>query len=107
MCQSLYACRTTCAVCRSGCLKNFSPHRLGNDGKHIDASTPLAFMSRMRSWMLYVPGRSCEYAVGSIPYSSGGRPTTAFRATLGICSPCHTHTSLPSGFLTACGAFDL
>src|SRR5262245_27469553 len=39
-----------------------------------------------------------------MPYSSGRRPATAFRPTLGICAPSNTQTSLPSGLCTSFGA---
>src|SRR5262245_16905462 len=54
MCQSLYA-RTSASAKASSCCavrENSCPQNCGNDGKHIDPSTPLAFMSLTRSWML-------------------------------------------------------
>ena len=41
-------------------------------------------------------GAAASNEVGSMPYSSGGRPTTAFRPMFGICLPSKTQTSLPS-----------
>ena len=51
--------------------------------RFIDARTPPAFMSFTRSWMSWQPMRISENAVGSMPYSSGGRPDTALRPMLG------------------------
>src|SRR5215470_8359781 len=39
-----------------------------------------------------------------MPYSSGGRPATAFSPTFGICAPSKTHMSLPSALWTSRGA---
>ena len=39
-----------------------------------------------------------------MPYSSGGRPTTAFKPMLGICCPLKYQTSLPSFLRTTFGA---
>ena len=39
-----------------------------------------------------------------MPYSSGGRPATAFSPMLGISRPSYAQTSLPSSFLTTRGA---
>ncbi len=66
---------------------NSWPQNWGKDGKHIDPSTPLALMSRTRSWTSKQPRRISSRELGSMPYSSGGRPTTAFRPTLGISLP--------------------
>ena len=63
------------------------PENPGNDGKHIEPSTPPAFMSLMRSWTFQQPGRISSKAVGSMPYSSLGRPATALRPMLGIFGP--------------------
>ncbi len=52
-------------------------------------------MSMIRSWTSKQPGRISSKAVGSIPYSSLGRPATAFNPMLGIRTPLKTHTSLP------------
>jgi hypothetical protein len=51
-----------------------------------------------------VPGRSWLNEVGSIPYSSLGRPATAFRATLPTVSPLYCQTLVPSGFVMNFGA---
>ena len=61
-------------------------------------------MSSIRRWTLKLPSRSCDSAVGSIPYSSGGRPATALSPMLGICWPSKTHTSVPSALCTRRGA---
>src|SRR5574338_258908 len=81
-----------------------SPTNPGTVGKQSEPSTPLAFMSSTRASTFQQPRRSCESAVGSIPYSSGRRPATAFRPTFGICWPSNTQTSLPSGLWTSRGA---
>ena len=39
-----------------------------------------------------------------MPYSSGGRPATAFSPTLGICWPSNTQTLVPSSLVTSRGA---
>src|SRR5215472_12172187 len=83
---------------------NSSPTKPGTVGKQSEPSTPLAFMSSMRASTSKQPRRSCESAVGSIPYSSGRRPATAFSPTFGICCPSNTQTSLPSCLWTSRGA---
>src|SRR4051812_45873252 len=47
-CQSLYACNIASPTSLSFERANSWPQNCGNDGKHIEPSTPLAFMSRMR-----------------------------------------------------------
>ena len=69
----------------------------GKDGKFMEPRTPPAFMSLMRSWTSKQPGRISSKAVGSMPYSSRGRPATAFKPMFGMVCPLNTHTSLPSG----------
>ncbi len=39
-----------------------------------------------------------------MPYSSGGRPATAFSPTFGICPPSNTQRLLPSSLVTSFGA---
>ena len=63
------------------------PQNWGNEGKHMDPKTPLASMSLTRSWMSQQPGLISSNEVGSMPYSSGGRPDTALSATLAISWP--------------------
>ncbi len=75
---------------------NSRPLKPGNEGKFIEPSTPPAFMSLMRSWMSQQPGRISSKAVGSMPYSSLGRPATAFSPMLGIFEPSNSQTSEPS-----------
>ena len=70
----------------------------------MEPNTPPAFMSLMRSWTSKHPGRISSKAVGSIPYSSLGRPATAFNPILGICVPLNTHTSLPLASRSTRGA---
>ena len=94
----------TAATFLSAISANFMPVNVGKDGKQSDARTPFAFMSRMRSCTFQQPGRIWSYEVGSIPYSCGGRPTTAFKARLGICFPSKTQTSEPSFLRTTLGA---
>ncbi len=60
------------------------PANPGMDGKQSDPSTPPAFMSLMRSSTSQQPLRISSRRVGSMPYSSFGRPATAFRPTLVI-----------------------
>ena len=79
-------------ACRACALNNW-PQKPGIDGKHSEPSTPFTFMSRTRSWMSYAPLRISSNAVGSKPYSSGGRPATALSPTLGIVVPSYSHTS--------------
>ena len=64
-------------------------------------------MSRIRSWMSKHPGRISLKLVGSTPYSSGGRPATAFRPTLVASWPSNTHASVPSGLVITFGAWSL
>ena len=65
---------------------------------------PLAFMSSMRASTFQQPLRSWSSDVGSMPYSSGGRPATAFKPTLGIWLPSNSQTSLPSVLRSRRGA---
>ncbi len=87
MCQSLYACRTARPASRSDERLNSCPHRFGNDGKHIEPITPFASMSSTRSAKSKQPERISSNDVGSMPYSSGGRPATAFSPMFGISFP--------------------
>src|SRR5690606_10243000 len=75
---------------------NTRPEKDGNDGKHIEARMPPALMSLTRSWTSQHPGRISSNAVGSMPYSSLGRPATALSPMLGIVWPLKTQTSEPS-----------
>ena len=61
-------------------------------------------MSLMRSWMSQQPGRISSKAVGSMPYSSLGRPATALSPMLGIFDPSNDHTSEPSRVRITFGA---
>ncbi len=61
-------------------------------------------MSLMRSWMSKQPGRISSKEVGSIPYSSRGRPATALSPMLGMVAPLKVHTSSPLGVRTTFGA---
>ena len=63
------------------------PAEFGNDGKHIEPSTPFTSMSRTRSAMSKQPDRISSNEVGSMPYSSGGRPATALSPMFGISLP--------------------
>jgi hypothetical protein len=63
------------------------PQKWGKDGKQREPTTPLASMSFTRSSMSKHPARNSAKEVGSMPYSSGGRPATALRATLEISWP--------------------
>ena len=51
MCQSLYAWSIARPSSLSSVLAQSCPQNWGNDGKHIEPSTPFTFMSRTRSWM--------------------------------------------------------
>ena len=70
----------------------------------MEASTPPAFMSLMRSSTFQQPGRISSKAVGSMPYSSLGRPATALSPMLGILAPSNIHTSEPSRVVVILGA---
>src|SRR5450759_2617297 len=48
-----------------------------------------------------------SYDVGSMLYSSGGRPATALRPMFGISAPWYTQTSVPSSLRTLRGANSL
>ena len=61
-------------------------------------------MSFTRSSMSKQPARSSAKEVGSMPYSSGGRPATAFRATLEISWPSYTQALVPSSRVMNFGA---
>ena len=65
----------------------------GNDGKQIDPRMPPAFISLTRSSTCQQPGRISSRPCGSSPYSSFGRPATAFSATLGITTSRNCHVS--------------
>ena len=82
---------------------NMPPANPAKVGKHIDASMPLRFMSRTRSWMSYAPGRISAKPTGSKPHSSLGHVTTAFRPIDPICWPSNNHFSMPSSPITTCG----
>ena len=68
----------------SGVRANSWPQNCGNDGKQSEPRTPLALMSLTRASMSHVPLRISSNEVGSMPYSSGGLPATALRATLAM-----------------------
>src|SRR3954454_23711554 len=75
-------------------------------GKFIDASTPLAFMSRTRWWTSKQPGRSSVYEPGLKPHSSGGHPTVAAMPNaVRVFSPWKTHSSTPSALRTTLGTW--
>ena len=59
----------------------------GEAREQIEPRSPLMFMSRTRSSTSKQPGRISSKEVGSFPYSSGGRPATAFKPTLGTSAP--------------------
>ena len=80
------------------------PEKPGKLGKHIEPRIPPASMSFTRSAMSQQPGRISSKAVGSMPYSSLGRPATALSPTLGISAPLNIHTSEPSSLRTTFGA---
>ena len=96
MCQSLYA-RVIAATnsVSSFFTKNWPPMP-GHDGKLSDASTPLTFMSRMRSCTSYVPGRTWSKLAGSLPQFSRGRPCTALSPKVAISWPSISQASVPS-----------
>src|SRR5947209_13427901 len=104
MFQSLYAWVTASASSLSSQLANSRPENDGNDGKHIDPSTPPALMSFTRSWTSQHPGRISSKEVGLMPYSSFGRPATAFKPMLGMWAPLKTQTSSPLSFFSTRGA---
>ena len=87
----------------SSTAANRRPQKPGNEGKHIEPSTPPAFMSLTRSSMSQQPGRISSKAVGSMPYSSFGRPATALSPMLGMTEPSKTQTSDPSSVCSTCG----
>ena len=103
MCQSLYAWTVASARSLSCASWNMPPANPAKVGKHIDASTPLRFMSRTRSWMSYAPGRISANPTGSKPHSSLGHVTTAFRPIDPTAWPSNTHFSLPSSLISTCG----
>ena len=82
---------------------NMPPANPAKVGKHIDASTPLRFMSRTRSWMSYAPGRISANPTGSKPHSSLGHVTTAFRPIDPTVWPSNNHFSVPSSLISTCG----
>src|SRR3546814_3234265 len=75
-------------------------------GKFIDASTPLAFMSRTRSWTSKQPGRSSAMVAGLKPHSSEGQPTVAAIPNgVEVDAPWNTHSSAPLSLRTTFGAW--
>ena len=74
------------------------------DAKQAEPSTPFAFMSSMRDFRSQQPRRIWPSAVGSMPYSSGGRPATAFSPTFGTCWFSKNQASVPSFFVSRRGA---
>ena len=75
-------------------------------GKHIDASTPLTFMSRTRSWTSQHPGRSSVNEPGLKPHSSRGQPTVAAMPKgVAVLSPWNVHSSTPCSLRTIFGAW--
>ena len=75
-------------------------------GKHIDASTPLTFMSRTRSCTSKQPGRSSVNEPGLNPHSSRGQPTVAAMPNgVDVPSPWKTHSSMPCALRTTFGAW--
>jgi hypothetical protein len=61
-------------------------------------------MSLTRSSMSSQPARSSAKEVVSMPYSSGGRPATAFSATLEISWPSYVQAFVPSTRVMNLGA---
>src|SRR5256714_7890691 len=104
MCQSLYACARASAAFLSSRAANSRPANPGSDGKLREPITPLAFMSRMRFSMSKHPSRISAKLVGSIPYSSGGRPATALSPMFGTSNSRNCHTSVPSSLWMTLGA---
>src|SRR2546423_14372187 len=104
MCQSLYACASASAASLSSRAANSRPANPGSDGKLREPITPLAFMSRMRFSMSKHPSRISAKLVGSIPYSSGGRPATALSPMFGTSNSRNCHTSVPSSLWMTLGA---
>ena len=80
------------------------PRTTGTTGSSSCASTPPALMSLTRSCTSKQPGRISSNAVGLTPYSSFGRPATAFSPMFGITAPLNIHTSLPSSVCSTRGA---
>jgi hypothetical protein len=73
-------------------------------GKHIDASTPFAFMSRTRSCTSKQPGRSSANEPGLKPHSSRGHPTVAAIPNgVDVLWPWNTHSSTPWSLRTTFG----
>ena len=85
-------------------LAKIWPQNCGNEGKHIEASTPPAFMSSTRRSTSQHPARISSKRVGSMPYSSWGRPETAFRPKFGNSTPSNSHISRPVAVSTMRGA---
>src|ERR1700677_5123115 len=70
-------------------------------GKHMEPSTPLAFMSRTRSCTSKHPGRSSVEVPGLKPDSSEGQPTVAdMPKDVLVFSPWKTQRSMPSSWTT-------
>jgi hypothetical protein len=69
----------------------------------MEPSTPPASMSLTRSWTFQQPSRISSKAVGSMPYSSLGRPATALRPMLGMVAPSNTQTSSPASLRSTRG----
>ena len=104
MCQSLYARVITCASSLSGQRANSSPVKPVIDAKQSEPSTPFAFMSSRRAFRFQQPRRIWPSAVGSMPYSSLGRPATALSPTFGICWFSKNQASEPSFLVRSRGA---
>ena len=85
------------ASSRSPLCRKYWPPRPGQDEKHIDPSTPLTFMSRMRSSTSHVPLRTSSKHPGSLPHSSRTRPATALRPKLETSLPSISQASVPLG----------
>src|SRR5262245_43065325 len=102
--QSLYACNITCATSLSRDSVNVRALKPAMVGKFIDASTPLAFMSRTRSCTSKQPGRSSENAPGLKPHSSRGQPTVAAMPNgVDVAWPWNHHSSTPLSLRTTFG----
>ena len=71
----------------------------------MEAMTPLASMSRTRAWMSKQPGRISAKEVGSIPYSSTGRPATALSPMLVASLPSKRQISVPSSRRSTTGTW--
>ena len=104
MCQSLYACSITSEISRSRASVNVRALKPAIVGKHIDARTPFAFMSRTRSCTSKQPGRSSWKLPGLNPHSSRGQPTVAAMPKgVEVFWPWNTHSSTPWSLRTTLG----